>query len=822
MKYASPKYSIRLLGVAATGMMLSAFTPTTTAQQREVLIEEIVVTATQRERSIQDIPVSVNSIATDELTMIGVTDVAGLAQVVPTFYLTSTSSEVEGTTARIRGIGTQGNNPGLEAAVGIFIDGVYRNRTSVGFADLGQVERIEVLRGPQGTLFGRNTSAGMVHVITQQPAFEETQAYFNLSTGSYRSVKAAGGYSTGNEDITGGIDFTYTQRDGFFNDVSADEDFNTRNRHGLKGQLVFEPSDDFTVRLIADHAERDESCCVSVHTLQGLRTRFAVEAISAGQDTSNPEEPFVRKSYTTPGRNYDTQVDEYGLSGQVDWIVGDAQLTSITAYRDWEAKSAGDLDYSAEDIAYRDVGDMAQHFQTFTQEFRLNGHLIDGEVDWLVGMFYSDEGLDMTLGTKVGSDYRAFSENLFGLFAGAAPAPVSLGFGPLNGDGANDDFNTQTKSLALFTHNTWRPVDRLELTLGLRKTLEEKDLAAVIDTTGAACATALAAGGFAGDGSPVTPFAGDLTPAVYALYCLGGVLNSTLDGHYADSRDEDNLSGTLAVSYSLTEQLMVFVSYANGYKSGGYNLDRSGLDPDTVFGEGNTFGIDTDVNALEFKEEAVDAYELGLKATLADGALNLNATYFYQDFENFQLNTFNGLAFFVVTLDEVISEGIEIDVRSTLGENLSINAGLLWNVAEYAEDVKRSDGVSAIELAGKQLTHAPKWSATGAVTYEFVLEGMDAFAHLGLRYTGEHNTGSDLNPEKMQDAYTLFNARVGLASPQQIWSAALWVQNLTDEEYYQVVIDTPLQNTAGDQLLESYSAFLGEPRTWGVSVGYKF
>lgn len=826
------KGSKQFVSAVTTAATLSALAPMVAAQEDGPAIEEIVVTSTQRVRSVQDIPVSVNLITSEELEMAGVTDVEGLNQIAPTFYMTSTTSETIGATARIRGIGTQGNNPGLESAVGIFVDGVYRNRTAVGFTDLGRVERIEILRGPQGTLFGRNTSAGLVHVITASPAFDETQAYLNLSAGNYDYLNAAGGYSTGTSDFAAGIDFTYTERDGFFDDVTAGTDFNTRDRYGVRGQVLFEPTDDINVRLIGDFAEREENCCAAVYTQQGLRTSFAVEAINPGQRlTSDPSEPFERESFTTPGRGYDTEVDEYGVSGQIDWalgetplagVLGNAQLTSITAYRDWEAKNAGDLDYSAADILYRETDDLIQHFQTFTQEFRLNGQLEDVGIDWLVGLFYGNEELDVTSATKVGSDYQAFTENLFGLFAGPPLTPISLGFGPDGGDGANDNFITETDSLALFTHNTWSPAENMEFTLGLRWTSEDKDLDATVNTIGNACDISLAAGGFAGDGSPIAPFAGGLEPAVYALYCLGGVLNSTLDGTYSDTRDEEDVSGTVAASYYITDELMAFASYANGYKSGGYNLDRSGLDPNTVLGEGDNFGVNTDVGALEFEEETVDAYELGLKATFGGGAMSLNTTYFYQDFENFQLNTFNGLTFFVVTLDEVISQGVEVDFKSMITESLSVNAGLLWNEAEYADDVQRSDMQPADNLAGEQLTHAPEWSATGAVTYDFPWQNMDAFAHLDFRYTGEHNTGSDLDPEKEQDAFTVFNARVGIRSTDQTWTAELWAQNLTDEEYFQVVFDTPVQNTAGNQALESYSAFLGEPRTYGITVGYNF
>jgi outer membrane receptor protein involved in Fe transport len=331
---------------------------------------------------------------------------------------------------------------------------------------------------------------------------------------------------------------------------------------------------------------------------------------------------------------------------------------------------------------------------------------------------------------------------------------------------------------------------------------------------------------------PITPILGGLTNGALALQCLGGTLNSTLDGNYADSRSEDRLSGTLIMSYDFSSDVMGYASYANGYKSGGYNLDRSGLDPDTVL-DGATsgpnaatnFGIETDVNALEFEEELVDSYELGLKTLLNDGRVIFNMAAYYQDFENFQLNTFNGLTFFVVTLDEVISQGVEMNFQNSWTDEVSTSLGIMYNDARYADDVQRSDGLPAGNLAGAQLTHAPEWSVTGTLNWEMPLEvwaGWGAFAFLDFRWTDGHNTGSDLDPEKHQPSYTVVNGRVGLLSDDNRWSVDLWAQNLFDEEYIQVAFDSPIQNTEGVQPLESYSAFLGDPRTWGLTVGYRF
>lgn len=809
-----------------------------TDQPSDLIEEVIVVTATRRSESVQKIPVSVSVVSGDDLAKAGVSDTRGLVGLAPSFFLTSSSSEVGGTTARIRGIGTQGNNPGLESAVGMYVDGVYRNRSGVGLTDFGQVERVEILKGPQGTLFGRNSSAGVLSVITQRPQLNEIAGYAELSAGNYGLVKVNAGVDGPLSETAGGrIDVMFAQRDGFFErDGLTGEDFNTRGRHGIKGQLMMFPQPRVAIRLIADASWRDESCCSAMYTVKGARTTVALESIDPTTVlTSDTNDIFGRVTRTTPGRNADTDVAEFGFSGEVTWDLPGSTITSITSYRDWDAMNGADLDYSGADILYRNPEDLGQVFETLTQEVRWNGKT--DNLDWLVGLFYSQEELDFRLGTKAGADYSVYSENLIDLFGGPAPAPDYTNINGRdisirNGDGADDRWRTDSSSFALFTHNTWSMTDSLRATLGLRYTQEDKDLSGTVRTTGTGCANYLAAAGFTGNGSAIVPVifgSPALTGIVGALNCLGGTLNSTLDGNYSDSRSEDNLSGTLKLTGDLGDNALIYGSFSRGYKAGGYNLDRSGLDPNGVLNATATtstfFDIRTDVNALEFEDEEVDAFELGLKSTLAGGRMKLNLSAFYQDFTNFQLNTFNGLTFFVVTLDEVISQGLELDYRLRLASGFSMQAGYLFNEAEYAEDLLRSDGLPTTNLAGQQLTHAPKHSYTLAGTYSREMKafgGLSTFAHVDMRWTDRINTGSDLDEEKIQEAYTVANARIGFGSPTRSWTIELWANNVLDEEYLQLVFDSPIQNTSGNQVLESYSAFLGEPRTAGLTLGFRF
>jgi outer membrane receptor protein involved in Fe transport len=828
----------------ATGCLWLAVIAGGTAGAAE--IEEIIVMATKRAESVQDIPIAVSAFTGVELEKAGVNDMRGIMSLSSSFFLTTTGSETGGTTARIRGVGTQGNNPGLESAVGMYVDGVYRNRSTVGYSDLGPVERIEVLRGPQGTLFGKNTSVGVVNVITERPNTEEIDGYLRVTGGDYSLFKGEagiGGPIAG--DWAAGIDALYLQRDGFYDDELTGEDFNTRDRYLARGQLTYE-GDILSMRFIAENASRDERCCGGLYIVKGARTDPAIENLDPVAEvlTSDASNPFGRTTYTTPGVDMTESSDETGFSGEIVWDTGGFELTSITAWRNWESEAGGDLDYSGGDILYRDPADLFQEFETITQELRIAG---DTErMSWLVGLYYIDEDLDTTLSNKAGAQYSDFTRQVLGVLADASlglpfgtavnllPPFSAIGAGTQPGDGASDVWGTQSQSFAVFTRETFSFTDNLKLTVGLRYTNEDKDFAGSVSTTGTSCAGMMALAGFDPNNpsGPITPIIGGsqgLTNGALGLQCLGGTLNSTLDGNYSDSRSEDRLSGTVNLSYFFSGDVMGYLSYANGYKSGGYNLDRSGLDPDTVLdgppGTATNFGIRRDVNALEFEEELVDSYEIGMKSVLGDGRVILNAAAYWQDFENFQLNTFNGLTFFVVTLDDMTSKGVEIDVQNSWTDNFYTSLGVSYNDAKYADDVQRSDGQPAGALAGAQLTHAPEWSAIGTLNWEMPLEfwsGWGAFAYLDARWTDGHNTGSDLDPEKYQSAYTVVNGRIGLLSDDDRWSIELWAHNLLDEEYMQVAFDSPIQNSEGVQPLESYSAFLGDPRTWGLVLGYRF
>jgi outer membrane receptor protein involved in Fe transport len=349
--------------------------------------DAIIVTATRRNEALSDVPLAVSAVTGETMQNSGAVDIRGLNQVSPSLLVSSTSSEAGAGVARIRGIGTVGDNPGLESSVAVFIDGVYRSRTGVGLTELGQVDRVEVLRGPQGTLFGRNASAGLIHIITAKPRFTR-EIYGEATIGNYDLRRVELG-ATGpiTDTLAARIDGIYMQRDGFLEDVISGGDYNDRNRYMVRGQLLYQPNDDLSLRLIADYANRNEQCCAAVYQRASDKQRTSIqdvnllpssiERIIEGLTSTHggihglvlDDDLYDRNITLTPGRSYNSDVEDYGISLEGTYDFGGAELTSISAYRSNDYERGQDADFNNLDILYRDgSGGSFNKFKTFTQE----------------------------------------------------------------------------------------------------------------------------------------------------------------------------------------------------------------------------------------------------------------------------------------------------------------------------------------------------------------------------------------------------------------------------------------------------------------------
>ena len=890
-------------------------------QAEDTSDEEIVVTAQGRSQLLSDVPVAISAVSAETLQNSGANDIRQLNQVAPSLLVSSTGSEANGS-ARIRGIGTVGDNPGLESSVPVFIDGVYRSRSGIGLNELGEIDRVEVQRGPQGTLGGRNSSAGLISIYSKKPSFT-FGASGELTYGNYDFMRGATSV-TGpiSEQLAFRVDGVYVKRNGFYRDDQNGHDVNNRDRYFLRGQLLFEPTDALSVRLIADYTSRKEECCAATYVdgtvnqfIGNLNTPSAVGAASTatsnniinvlrdlGQPLAAFNQGYGRNISVSANRVFTGETKDYGFSSQIDYDFGGATLTSITAYRQYRSGQASDTDYGEVDILYRAPSDDAyRQFHTFTQELRLQGEALDGKLDWLVGGFFANEKLTVRDNLRFGNQYGRFANcriisggglafaynptaqscitpslrpTVSGALGAAGPLIVSAfdRLDTMNNVGTtNDRYFQNGTNWALFTHNIVHITDTVNLTLGLRYTKDKKKFDATFGNDNSICTANQAA-----LASLLTTPAAATAGAVIGLSCQG---NSTaeLNGvSIRDDRNEDQITGTAILSWKPIDDLLLYTSFARGYKAGGFNLDRSALkSPVPTFA--SVGGAQALVGNLQFDPELVDSYELGAK--FSNGPFGLSVSAFRSDFSSFQLNTFNGTVFLVQNVNGcdnlvgglnadtdqnlsaagtnfnaapnttgscaagditygVRTQGLELEASLTPARNFRMAAGLTYAKTTYRDDLIGTKNGAPLDsalrkLPGDNLSNAPELVATSSVTWtpDIGSNGMSGLVYIDGRMTSDYNTGSDLFPQKEQDGFAVFNARIGLRGPDEAWSLELWGQNIFNQDYAQVAFNAPFQGgqssapfvdpryPGGRQI---FAHFLAEPRTYGITRRGKF
>ena len=866
----------------------------------------IIVTATRRAQLLSDVPVAISAIGGDALRNSGVTDLRALNQLAPSLIVSGATSE-SNFTARIRGIGTVGENPGLESSVALFIDGVYRSRTGVGLSELGEIERVEVLRGPQGTLFGRNASAGLLNVITKKPSFT-LGGYGAATYGNYNYYRLEGGVTgpIAGDTVAAKLEGVYMKRDGFVKQVTPGEpDINDRDRYLVRGQLLFEPNSDLTIRLIGDYSKRNENCCAGLF-LGPIRNLSRISPAGSGASNvltsantlapllqslgANYQFPptgqaYVRSTATTPGFPYRADSTDYGFSGEVNWSLGAATLTSITAYRNYKYTQGQDSDFNALDLLRRTDED--RNFKTITQELRLQGKTFDNRLDFLFGAYFADEKLFQDQDLKYGADYERFANCLIGAAFGsvntASPTCSNLpttsfpgfqGFAALLGANRisntgveRNTFNQHSRNYALFTHQIIDIIpDRVTLAAGIRYTNEKKDLRTTVNFSNNLC-NALINSAFQSLSGPVC-----------SINATAIGLTSANPG---TTRKEDQWTGTVNLSFKPIDDVLIYGSYSKGYKAGGYNLDTAAFDKTCSITAGSAaqnaacatlrarpantaFNGRPEASDLQFAAEKVDAYEFGIKF---DGRqIDVNIAAFRSEFDNFQLNTFNGLTFEVTNVASckdnlngtdadginfnspcaanrlkpgVITQGVEIEYFLYPSRDLTINGGLTYLDSKYQKNLTGLNGASfsnaLFQLPGRR-TFGSKYALTTAVSFTpEITDNLRALLYVDMRLSSDVNTGSDLDLEKVQDAYALVNARIGIMQSERRWSIELWGQNLFNKRYQQVAADAPGQGSGtfravaapatsglGGTANQLYLAFPGEPRTYGITLRGKF
>lgn len=792
----------KLLALAISALAVHA---TEALAEKSPALEEVVVSARKQSELIQDVPVAVSAVTADQIAAAGVRDIADLSTLVPSLAVTSNSNPFT-SSFKIRRIGNEGNIPDFEPDTGLFIDGAFRSRSGLGLGDLVDIDRIEVLRGPQSTLYGKNVTAGVVSVTTAEPS--HTFGAMGEATAGNDGLVSLRGYVNGGltDKISGRLSLSGTQRDTIQKNLIG-PDSQDMDQYAVRGQLLFEPTDDLRVRLIGAHSERDmnpqmadmyygrsltalvNAAATRPAAMRAIGRGFVDGVINSNAAPILDNDPSNRKMQAYDALTFKQEADDF--IGSVEWHADSFTLNSITSYdtydtvQDWKDAGQTGLDI----VDYRD----RQRGDTFSQEFRIDS-TIGEDITWQSGVFYytndfrrGDKGRnEFTLGQAADEVGAAASTVLFAPTHPAFGLPV-LG---LPGDTGNYYEDADSESIGLFGQSTWSATDDLAFTLGLRYTHESKDVSLT--------------------NSSSTGLQGRLPAGVLAaLPVLVNQLTSASRSFEADD-SWSAVTGTFNTEYHINADVMLYGTIATGFKGGGFNG-----------GFGNTT-----LERRPFDEERVINFEAGAKADL-DGRTRANVAVFHTEYRDYQAASFIGLQFLVNNAEQVNVDGIEVDITSKLTNDLTVDVSATYAHAEYDEYTQGSCYTGATvtnpvtggcDLSGEQLPFAPDLTATAGLTWEHQFGPGSLYSRFDASWTGDQNVTTELDPNHgEQGGYALMNFRLGWK--QDKWDVSGWVRNLADKTYYIQKAQTGVFASLRDG---SYQSYLNEPQSFGVTVRVKY
>lgn len=835
------------LGVGVTALGAASLPALAQEQDDEQprTMQTVTITATKREQTLQDVPIAVSVVDDATIERAAIVDLNDLQTLVPSLRVGQLQSSAN-TNFVIRGFGNGANNAGIEPSVGVFIDGVYRSRSAAQISDLPNIERVEVLRGPQSTLFGKNASAGVISVVTKKPQFEfggVADATLSNENG-YR----VNGYVTGPlaENLAGALGVTWNKRDGYVDDIGSNTRTNERNRWGVRGDLLFEPNVNTTLRLLADYDKIDENCCVAANVIDGP-TGDIVRALGG---IIIPEDPYsYRVAYNFPSTN---NIDNGGMSLQGDFDFEGVRLTSITSYRMTRMDTNQDSDFTGADLLGENSN--GTDIDTFTQEVRLTS--TDGDrLDWMVGGFYFDESVEIENALLYGTQFRDYANALSGgalsLVEGALGLPVGTTFGQA-GQGLRDESGQDNTAWSIFGTVDYQITDRLTATVGLNYTEDKKNAYNYIDSSDVFSGIDLVALGFAQalagygidatDPAQLAAFAaanpagfaaiqaGAQDPALNPLLALQplqflppflGYPNLIEDGKSKDT----STTYTLRLAYDINDNLNTYVSYATGFKATSWNLSRDSRPflrdfipgspvtnpPSSPIRDAGLALPNLGAGTRYAGPEDSGVFEIGLKGVYSNVAFNV--AYFQQKIEGFQSNAFTGTGFALTNAGEQSNQGLEFDVSWNPIDSLQlVLAGTLQD-PKYDSFPNSAYG----DLSGRKPYGIPEVTTSTMATYLFTLNGWDAFVRGDWQYESPvaHFDGAieqALIGEKKK--VNTFNASTGFTTEDGL-GVTVWVRNAFNDEY--ILTAFPAVAQTGSIL-----GYPNAPRSYGITLRKTF
>lgn len=746
-------------------------------------IEEITVTARRREESLQEVPIPVSVVNAELLAETGAFNINRLKELIPTLQFYSTNPR--NSAINIRGLGAPYGltNDGIEPGVGFYVDGVFNNRPAAATLDFIDVEQVEVLRGPQGTLYGKNTTAGAINITTRRPSFTpETNVELSYGNYGYLQAKASVTGPLG-EKVAARVSFSGTQRDGLGYNVRTQDDVNDLNNLGIKSQVLFEVSDTFEAIVAGDYTrQRPEGYAQFVAgvapTLRPANRQFAATIADLGYQPPSYN-AFDRVTDTdTPWRS---KQDMGGASLTLNWDIAGGTLTSISAWRFWLWDPSNDRDFLGLPITTVSAAPSRQ--TQFSQEVRFAGDLSES-INFVVGALLYRQRLNSDDIQK--QEHGAAAARFL-----LAPSANAATPGLLDGYGQNLFIDFDNDTAAVFGQVDWAITDRLHFLPGLRLNWDRK----VVDYRGEVY------GGLqTTNAALITLQRSILAPQTYA----------------ADVKDT-NLSGQATLSYRVLDTVNAYATYAKSFKSVGLNL--AGVPADAA---GNPA-----LSAAVVKPEDVNHFEIGFKTQFLPG-VTANFTVFQTDVTDFQAQVQNAavgvLRGYLANAEKVRVRGAEFDVNAQLTDNFSAFGALAYTEGEYVSfpdapaPLELTGGPAAIDISGLRLPGISKWAGSLGGEYKVPtrLLGHAGEAFLAADASVRTHFSSSATPSAYLNVpgYALVNARLGFRA-EDGWDVSLWVRNLTGKDYYELLSAA----SGGTGLIVGQP---GDPRTYGVTVKARF
>lgn len=787
-------------------------TRTDTGRLAPVDTGEIVVTARRRAETVQQVPIAMSVIGGTTLADTGAYNVNRLTQLQPTLQFYSTNPR--NSAANIRGLGAPFGltNDGIEQGVGIYVDGVYYSRIASATFDFTDTERIEILRGPQGTLYGKNTTAGAINITTRKPSFTP-EARVELTTGNYDFIQAkasASGPLVG-DTLAARISASVTSRRGTIRNTALGGYANAQDNQSVRGQLLWKPAANLDITLYGDYGHQNPDCCAQIYVRTGttqrpLARQYAALAAAFGYRPPSTDAFDRLTDLDTPLRARQ-ELGGVSLVGNLD--LGAATLTSVSAWRFWNWDPSNDRDFIGLPITTVSANPSQQ--RQWSQELRIasNGKRA---VDYVAGLFYFHQTID-TQGLQVQGP--AASRFLLNPTGANASNPAVL-----NGLTSRNTIGFSNTSAAVFGKLTWHLTDALSIAPGVRVNYDKKsgDYVSVVTTGTGALLNCSAASQAAS--SVTRDRCGVLAPQ-----------------SYRPDFDDWNVSGDVTLAYDVARDVHAYATYARSYKSGGINLSGLPLD-------GNNNPI---LAAAQVKPERVNHYELGVKTQWLDRRITANLAAFWTDISDYQATVTNGqlgvLRGYLANAESVRTRGIELDTAFRPTERLNLYANAAYTDAKYvrftdapcppelaggtaaaAGQTPSAPGTpggispTACDVSGQRLPGISKWAFSYGAEYSLPakLGTTDGNAYLG--FDGSYRSRFSSNPSPSAytyiDGYSIANFRLGYRADAG-WNAFLWLRNAFDQDYYELLA-TQSGNTG---LIVGQP---GDPRTYGVTVSASF